>query len=125
MVFNINLIRFICSIAVITWSFLPLHAQSQQSSIDQSSMQEKQNSAIRASNSPNETQALEKKIDKLQSLLEQQQRILLELQNRVIELEGMPRTAATTPAAIMPIPAASGSAAKSDNPTLTASSNKE
>jgi phosphate-selective porin OprO/OprP len=125
MTFNKNSIRFFFSIAVIAWSFLPAHAQNQQSTTDQSSKQEKQNSKERDINSANETQELEKKIDKLQSLLEQQQQILLELQNRVIELEGKPRAAATTPAALMPIPAAIGIVAKSESATLSSSNNKE
>jgi phosphate-selective porin OprO and OprP len=125
MAFNKNSIRFFFSIAVLAWSFLPAHAQNQQSSTDQASKSEKQNSAAHDSKPANETQELEKKIDKLQSLLEQQQRILFELQNRVMELEGKPRVAATTPAALIPIPAASGSVAKSESAALSSSINKE
>jgi phosphate-selective porin OprO and OprP len=122
MAFNKNPIRFFFSIAVLAWTFLPAHAQNQQSTTDQASRQEKQNSATYDSKPANETQELEKKIDKLQSLLEQQQRILLELQNRVMELEGKPRVAATTPLVILPTPAASTTAS---TPTETRAVAKE
>ena len=94
-------IRFFLSILVMGLSFLPIQAQGNQQTTGSPSRPDTQNSASRDSKSADETQELHTKIDKLQALLERQQQILLELQNRVIELEGRPRVAATTAPAII------------------------
>jgi phosphate-selective porin OprO and OprP len=120
-----NSTQFFLSTAVMALSFLPIQAQHKQNLAEASPRQETQNSANHEGKPADETQQLHTKIDKLQALIEQQQRILFELQNRVIELEGKPRVAATAPAAIIPIPAASGSVAKSESATLPSSNSRE
>jgi phosphate-selective porin OprO/OprP len=102
MIFIKKSIRYLLALTVLVLPVWSAHGQSNQSSPEPSVRNEKPDSTSEQSLAAIENRELKMKVEKLQTVMEQQQQLLLELKKRVDELENKPRVAFATPAALTP-----------------------
>jgi phosphate-selective porin OprO/OprP len=120
-----KLSHFVLSIAMIVLIFLSADAQTNQQAPEQEAKSDRQALATPESKSSTETKEMQSKIDKLVSLVEQQQRILLELQKRVVELEAKNPANVNTQPANLSLPVTAGLVMKPEAETTSTLNHKE
>jgi len=120
-----KLSHFVLSLAMIVLIFLSTDAQTNQQTSEQGAKSDQQARTTPESKSSTEAREMQSKLDNLLSLVEHQQRILLELQKRVIELEAKNHPNVTTPPANLSLPIIAGVVVKPVAETTSTLTRKE
>jgi phosphate-selective porin OprO/OprP len=125
MIFTTHLSRFILTAAMVALIFLSADAQISRKASEPEAKPEKQTRTTPENHSSGEGSEMQLKIDRLESLVEQQQKMLAELHKRVIELEEKNQASATQQAANLSVPVTAKVFVKPEAEALSSSNPNE
>lgn len=113
MIFLKKSIRYVLVLSVLILPLWSAQGHSNQGSSEPSARTDKPDNPTEQNQTAIENRELKLKVERMQSVMEQQQQLLLELKKRVDELENKPRVALATPAALTPPTTGEGPATQS------------